>query len=129
MEIKPGLMFEQTITITPEMSAIKVGSGLVDVFATPSMIALIEQTCSQAIMPYLEQGEVSVGIDINCKHVAASKIGAKVKCATRILQVVKNKINFTAVVTDNGKIVGIANHTRCIVDKQRFLNGLNKKEV
>ena len=121
MEIKPDLVEESTMTITPEMSAIKVGSGLVDVFATPSMIAFIEKTCSDAIADSLEQGKVSVGVEINAKHVLASKIGNTVKCVARVLKTEKNKVLFTAVVIDNDRIVGTASHTRCIVDKVKFL--------
>lgn len=121
MELKEGLVFEQTITVTPDMSAMKVGSGLVDVFATPSMIAFIEKTCSDGITNYLEKGKVTVGVEINAKHVAPSKIGTNVKCVARILKIEKNKILFTVVIIDNDKIVGTASHTRCIVDKAEFL--------
>lgn len=126
MAINKGLTYSETITVTPEMSAIKVGSGLVDVFATPSMIALIEKTCSDAIKNCLQPNEVTVGIEINTKHVAASKIGASIKCDVSVVDVIKNRVFFNTTVTDNGKVVGTATHVRCIVDKQRFINTLNK---
>ncbi|MCQ2748087.1 MAG: thioesterase family protein [Mycoplasmoidaceae bacterium] len=126
MELKEGLLFEKTLKVTPEMSAIKVGSGLVDVFATPSLITFVEQTCSQAIAPALEKDEVTVGVEVNAKHMAPSKIGAIVKCSARILQIAKNKILFTCVVTDNDKMVAIVSHTRCRVNKEKFLANLNK---
>lgn len=122
MELKVGLVFEKEMTVTPDMSAIKVGSGLVDVFATPSLIAFVEQTCSEAIAPALKPEEVTVGVEVNAKHMAPSKIGAKVKCACRILQIEKNKIQFTCIITDNGKMVGVVGHTRCIVDKNKFMS-------
>lgn len=121
MELKENSVHEQYLTVSPDMSAIKVGSGVVDVFATPSMIAFIEKTCCDAITPTLEPNKVSVGAEINVKHVAPSKIGAKVKCVARVLKIEKNRVLFTAVVIDNDKIVGTASHTRCIVDKDKFL--------
>lgn len=126
MELKEGLVHEELMTVTPQMSAVNVGSGLVDVFSTPSMIAFIEKTCSRAIIPSLDEQHVSVGMEINVKHIAPSKIGAQVKCVAKILKIEKNKVLFDAVVTDNNKIVGTANHTRCIVNKQKFLDNLKK---
>ena len=57
--------------VTPEMSAARVGSGLVDVLATPMMIALIEKTCNECVLPHLEAGQGTVGTLVNVAHTAA----------------------------------------------------------
>ena len=124
MELKEGLMFEQSTIVTPDMSAIKVGSGLVDVLATPAMIAFVEKVCSEAIMPYLQPNEVSVGLEVNTRHVAASKIGSKITCKARINQIVKNRIAFSVAIYEGEKIIGMIGHIRCVVDKQKFLDKL-----
>lgn len=112
-------------TVTPDDSAIKVGSGLVDVFATPALIALCEKTSSQLLSEYLDEGEVSVGINVNIDHVAASKIGANVKCVATIKKIEGRKIYFDLVVYEKDKIVGKGQHIRCVVNKQKFLERLN----
>lgn len=120
MELQQGKTFTHTFVVSPQMSAIQVGSGLVDVLATPAMIAQIEKFASEDIATFLQPNEVTVGYEINVKHLLPSKIGATIKCVITITQIVKNRICLTAEVIDNDKTVATATHTRVIVDKQRF---------
>ncbi|MBQ0045851.1 MAG: hypothetical protein KBS35_03105 [Mycoplasma sp.] len=124
MELQQGQIFTHTFVVTSQMSAIQVGSGLVDVLSTPAMIAQMEKFASQDIAKFLQPNEVTVGFDINVKHLLPSKIGTTIKCVTTVTQIVKNRIGLTIEVTENDKTVATATHTRVIVDKKRFIEGL-----
>ena len=59
------------------MSAARVGSGLVDVFATPMLVALVEQTCYESVLPHLDEGQGTVGTLVNVSHTSATPIGKR----------------------------------------------------
>ena len=69
--MEAGIKNEKSIVVTDEVTASKVGSGLLPVYATPSMIALMEGTCAESVQPYLAEGEGTVGVAIDIKHIAA----------------------------------------------------------
>ena len=76
--LSPGIKGRLEQTVTPDMSAARVGSGLVDVFATPMMVALLERTCNESVVPHLDPGQGTVGTLINVSHTAATPIGMRV---------------------------------------------------
>ena len=78
MEIPVGLKAEKTITVAEKDSAKSLGSGGLDVFGTPAMIALMENVALDMIRPHLPEGSDSVGIMINANHMKASPLGAKI---------------------------------------------------
>ena len=123
-ELKIGLEHSITYKVEEKDSALKVGSGLVDVFATPSLIALCEKTCSEMVKDYLQVGQVTVGSDVQIKHSAPSKIGATVKAKAQLIGIDGRKLYYRVVVIDGTNIVAIGSHTRFIVDKQRFMDKL-----
>ena len=107
--------------MTPELTALHVGSGSVPVFATPMMVALVEKACSQSIKPYLEDGFGSVGTIVNIAHTAASPIGAKVCCESELVEIDNRRLIFKAVVRDGAGIVGEGTHERFIINEERFI--------
>lgn len=123
-ELKIGLEHSIEYTVQPKDSAKEVGSGLVDVYATPALIALCEKTCADMVAPYLEPGQVTVGCEVQIKHAAASKIGAKVKAKAQLVAIDGRKLFYRVVVMDSQKIAAIGQHTRFIVDKERFMSKL-----
>ena len=80
MEI--GIQGRMSVEVTEELTAARVGSGLLPVYATPSMIALMENTACQSVAPYLEEGQGTVGTLMNVKHLAATPVGMTVRCET-----------------------------------------------
>jgi len=120
-----GTIKTESHIVNENESAAKVGSGLVDVYATPSLVALCEKICSDLVKNWLEPGQVTVGMEINLKHTAASKIGAEVKCTAQLIKVDGRKLHFRLAGFEGEKMICLGNHTRCIVDKQRFLDKLN----
>lgn len=124
--IKTGLKGEQEITVTPEQSASVVGSGLLDVFATPAMIALMENTASSTIQPYLSDKENSVGSEVKIQHIKPTPIGMKVRCECEVIDVSGRKITFQVNAFDEEGEIGKGQHSRFIVDTERFMEKLKK---
>lgn len=113
--------FTQTITVNESQTAIKYGSGLLPVFATPALIALMENTAMQLIE--LPEGSSSVGISLNMKHLKASKVGAKVQCTAVLTEVDRGKYSFKIEATDiNNILIGECFHERVVVDIAKFMS-------
>jgi len=121
MEKETGNTFSQTIRITENQTAIHYGSGLLPVFATPALIALMENTAMQLIT--LPEGCSSVGISINMQHLKASPVGADIHCTATLTGVEGRKYTFEIIATDNQlQLVGTAIHERVIVEIDRFMS-------
>ena len=121
METELIKSFSQTIQVTENQTATHYGSGLLPVFATPALIALMENTAMQLIP--LPAGCSSVGISINMQHLKASPVGTSIQCTATISAIVGKKFTFEIVATDNSlEIIGKAIHERVIVDIVRFMS-------
>ncbi|MDK2908683.1 MAG: fluoroacetyl-CoA thioesterase [Bacteroidales bacterium] len=108
-------------TVTRDDTANRYGSGLVEVFATPAMIAFMEQTCHSSIQAYLPSGYSSVGTEVNVKHLKATPVGDTVKCTAQLQFVEGRKLIFSVSVFDSKGLVGEGSHTRYIIDVQKFM--------
>jgi fluoroacetyl-CoA thioesterase len=125
--IKPGMIGEKTTTATPEQTARHLGSGGIDVYATPAMIALMEGAAVAAIDPHLPEGSASVGIDLNVRHLAATPLGHEVRARAEVTAVDGRKVAFTIQAWDEDELIGEGTHTRFIIDTARFLAHLESK--
>ena len=119
--IQIGIKGRREQAVTPEMSAARVGSGLVEVFATPMMVALVEQTCLESVLPHLEEGQGTVGTLVNVSHVSATPIGMKVWAEAEAIAVEGKKITFTVTAFDEAGPIGKGTHERFIIKPERFL--------
>lgn len=124
MSIENGICGKQQITVTKENTAISYGSGDVEVFATPAMIALMEKTANESIKPLLPEGMVSVGIEINAKHIKASKVGNTITCESFLSKVEGKKLSFDITAYDEKGKIGEATHSRVVVETDKFLSKL-----
>ena len=122
MAITAGIKGEKKFIVSENMLASRVGSGLVDVFATPSMIAGIENTAAMSVQPELEEGKTTVGIAISVSHVAATPLGMEVRIETELTEVAPNGKVMTFKVTcyDEAGLIGEGTHQRAIVARERF---------
>jgi len=107
-------------TVTEQYTAAAVCSGSLDVFATPMMIALMEQAACAALADALEPGQASVGTQISVAHTAASPLGAEVTAAATIESVFGRRIEFSVTAGDGAGEIGSGKHTRVIVDGERL---------
>ncbi len=125
--LKKGLKNTLTIKVAENNTAKVMGSGSLDVFATPSMVALMEQTASESINPYLDEGITSVGTKINVDHLAADPIGIEVTCESELVEVDGRKLCFDITVSDKHGIVGKAYHERFLIKSESFMAKTNAK--
>lgn len=108
------------VTVTDSNTAKAVGSGSLDVFATPMMIALMERAACECLADALEPGQTSVGTKIDVAHMAASPVGAKITAAATITHVFGRTIEFTVTANDGTGEIGSGTHSRVIVDSEKF---------
>ncbi|MBS6247950.1 MAG: thioesterase family protein, partial [Eggerthella sp.] len=104
-----------------------LGSGTVEVFATPAMINLIEYTCARSVEDELDPGQTTVGTNLNISHDAPTPIGMEVSCKSELVKVDGRALSFEVEVVDEQGIVGRGAHDRFIVDKERFQSKANAK--
>ena len=119
--LKEGVKGTQEIMVTEENTAKVMGSGALDVFATPAMIALMEKTAWESVQPYLEEGSGTVGTLMNVKHVAATPVGMEVTCETKLVEVDRKRLVFEVKAYDAAGVIGEGTHERFIIDNERFL--------
>jgi predicted thioesterase len=124
INIETGKRHYKEIITTSQHSAKTFGSGLVDVFATPAMVALMESTALESIHSSLPEGYTTVGSEINVKHLKATPIGMKVTGESFIREVKFPKIVFEVHAWDEKGLIGIGTHTRVIVDEKQFMDKL-----
>lgn len=119
MEI--GITGKQTITVTEDKTAAVMGSGTLPVFATPAMIAFMENTASKSVADKLEAGQGTVGTSIDVKHMAATPVGMEVSCETKLVEVDRKRLVFEVKAYDAAGVIGEGMHERFIIDNEKFL--------
>jgi len=112
-----------TLEITPEErhTASAVGNIGVNVVSTPSLIGFLEQASHRGILPYVEEGEVSVGTRVEVDHLAAAYVGQPVVATARVAAVEGRRVVFEVEARQGDKVVMKGRHNRAIVSRERLL--------
>lgn len=126
-ELKVGLIGEVSQKVTEEDTATRWGSGLVDAYATPALIALTEKASVRATEKFLSVNQASVGVEVNVKHLAATPIGMVVKARAELVEIDERRLKFRIEAWDEKEKVCEGTHFRGIVDRSRFVNRLMQK--
>lgn len=126
-ELKPGLIGEAEIKVTEQVTAASAGSGLVPVFATPWMIALMENASVDAIQKCLAPGQTSVGIQVSVAHLAATPIGMQVRARAQVTAVDGRRVSFMVEAWDEKEKIGEGTHVRAIIDEKKFMEKVLQK--
>ena len=129
VNLQPGQVGEARITVDASNVASAYGSGCIDVFATPAMIALMENAARACVDPHLADGSVSVGTRVDVRHLAATPIGLVVEARAELIQVDGRRLVFRVTATDPTEVVGEGTHERMIVDSTRLLARANAKSA
>lgn len=124
-----GIKGYKEITVTKELTAISLGSGDLEVYATPAMIALMEETASESVKPRLEAGQGSVGTCIAIKHLAATPIGMRVRCESELVEVDGRRLVFNITAYDEKEKIGEGTHERFIISNDKFQSKVNSKLI
>ena len=120
-ELTSGNTRTQTYETTLEMRARQLKA---DFFSTPAMIGLMERTCVDLTEPYLNPDEQTVGIHVDVRHRAPTKIGQSISVTATLLEVKENKILYSVSATnDQGVKIGDGMHRRAVINTNRFGNG------
>ena len=122
-----GLKGTRTVTVNEENTAKAMGSGMLDVFATPALIALMEETCWRSVANELEEGCGTVGTLIEIKHTAPTPVGMKVTCESTLTEVDGRRLVFEVIARDAKGVVGEGKHERFIIQNEKFQTKANAK--
>ena len=126
-KITPGLSGTQSITVTEALTARHIGSGSVDVYATPAMIALMESAALAAIDHLLAEGQASVGTTIEVRHLAATPRGHMVRAHAEVSAVEGRKVTFLVQAWDERELIGEGRHVRLVINEAGFIKRIQSK--
>lgn len=112
--------FAETL-VCAENTAAAVGSGALEVFSTPSMIALMEKAAMDTVSPYLEAGQGTVGIKLDVSHLAASPIGMAVRAEAELIGIEKRTLTFKVSAYAGEELIGEGTHQRAVILNERFM--------
>jgi predicted thioesterase len=120
-ELPIGLKGQAETTVNEQNTAAAMGSGLLPVFATPAMLALMENAAATSVQPYLGEGEGTVGTRLEVSHLAATPIGLAVRAESELVAVDRRKLTFTVRAWGGEELIGEGTHQRFVIDNARFL--------
>ncbi|MHB1416554.1 MAG: thioesterase family protein [Chloroflexota bacterium] len=113
-EIKPGLTGEAAVEVTEANSTRHLGD--VRVFTTPNLVGLLELACLTTVRPYLSEGQATVGVGINIRHLAATPVGMDVKATCELTEVKGRVLAFKVEAHDAREKIAEGTHWRAIVN-------------
>lgn len=120
--LEKGLSARSVATVTAENTALRMGSGDLPVFATPALVALMENAAMLAVASELPDGATTVGAEMNVTHLKPSGLGAVVTATAVLAAVEGRKLTFNVGARDNEGLIGEGVHIRFVVDRERFLS-------
>lgn len=123
----PGRRFEYTYTVQPEHLATFMGPDVPGVLASPMMLLFMEHASREAVRPYMEPGEDTVGVGFNFEHLAATPVGMKVTTRAEVTGVEGRRITLNVEAYDEVEMIGRGTHVRALVRAERFADKIRKK--
>ena len=126
MEI--GIKGHAEVLVDETNIASRLGSGVVDVFATPCLIALMEDASQTSVAPYLDAGMTTVGTKLSVSHDAATPIGMQVRAESELIEIDGRRLVFSVKACDECGLVGQGTHERFIVRLDRFMEKAEAKK-
>ena len=127
MALEVGMKWQETEEVTNENTAAVLGSGGLDVYATPAMILLMEKASWALAGQKLEEGLTTVGISLNVKHLSASPVGSTITCNTELVEIDRKRLVFHVEAFDQAGKIGEGTHERFIVEGEKFLKKAEEK--
>ncbi len=121
MDFPIGRKWEQEETVTQDKTAKAVGSGLVEVYATPMMVLLMENTAAACVQAFLESDQATVGTKVDVEHCAATPVGGKVRCVAELVEADGRRLVFQVDAYDEAGRIGGGRHERFVVRTEPFL--------
>ncbi len=122
--MKPNDNKSISVKVTKENCASAMGSGALDVFATPSMVALMEGAACEVIKDSLEEGQSSVGTKVDIAHLKATPLGDTVTATATLLEIDGRRLVFKVSASDSKGLIGEGTHERFLINVEKFLSKL-----
>ncbi len=120
-ELTIGLKGHAETTVNEQNTAAAMGSGLLPVFATPAMLALMEKASVNAVQPFLGEGQGSVGTRLEVSHLSATPLGMTVRAESELIEQDRRKLRFAVRAWAGEELIGEGVHERFIIDNARFM--------
>jgi len=115
-----GMSAERTLVVPPERTVGHFVPGMPMVYATPMMILEMEMASGDAIRACLEPGWITVGIEVDIRHLAASPVGATIRTTAKVIEVERRVIRFEVAAFDGERRIGEGRHGRGLVNVEAF---------
>ena len=128
-ELKIGSENTVTSRVTTQNTASAMGSGTLDVFATPAVAALMEKAASELVEPFMDEGITTVGTLLSLRHLSASPLGADISAKAVLLETDGRKFSFEVSAYDNAGLIAEGKHERCSVKTESFMDKAVKKII
>lgn len=122
-----GILGEKKEVVTEEKAADHLGSGLLRVYATPAMVALMEATCLESVADEIGPDNDTVGIAIDVKHLAASPVGGEITCKSELVEIDRKRLVFHVEAFDRHEKIGEGTHQRFIINPKKFMEKAQAK--
>lgn len=130
MAIEVGLVNEMTMIVQESDTArMNGGESLPPVMSTPRIISYMERTAHYAILPFLADGQTSVGTVVNVRHLAATPVGMEIRFRAELIEVDRRRLKFKVEAWDAAEKVGEGEHERFIIDRAKFDERLAQKQA
>lgn len=125
--LETGIKGTKTVTVNEDNTAKTMGSGTLDVFATPALIALMEETCWRSVADKLDEGCGTVGTRLEVSHTAPTPLGMEVTCESTLTEVDGRRLVFEVTVRDAKGVDGEGRHERFVIQNDKFQAKANAK--
>ncbi len=125
MTIQPGLTMTKTFTVESQHTASHIGSGTVQVLATPTMISFMEITARELLDQHLDDAHTTVGTRVDVRHLAPTGLGKQVAVRAEVLEVNEPRVVLKVEAQEGDKLVGTGTHWRYIINVEAFSQQLD----
>lgn len=125
--LETGIKGQQSEIVTNDKTAAEMGSGTLPVYATPAMIALMEKTAMLSVAAELSEDEATVGTKLEISHLAASGLGAEIKCESTLTEIDRKRLVFQVEAYAGETLIGKGLHERFIINTEKFMSKVNSK--
>ncbi|MCY4489630.1 MAG: thioesterase family protein [Deltaproteobacteria bacterium] len=119
-QLEVGLEGEWIIETTQAMAAAHIADEGFVVYSTPAMVGHMERACVEAVAPFLDDDEVSLGVRVEISHIAGTRIGETVRTAAKLVEVEGRRLTFTVEAHNEREMIGEGRHQRVVVKRDRL---------
>lgn len=118
--LEVGIRGQKETIVTKQNTAAGIGSGSLEVFSTPIMILLMEESCFMSVSDKLDEGFTTVGISVDVRHLSATPLGMKVEIKSELIKIDGRALTFKVEACDEKGLIGEGIHERFIVNNEKF---------